>query len=140
SRRYAAHKGDELDVVDVEPIAQGQMALEDAHRQRASTLIVQDTDLLSTLVYGSHYYDYRPRWLVDAVQARRPDLYLLLEIDVPWTPDGVRDRGHAREAMQQLFRDAVAASGSPYAVIRGSWNERLELARDAIGHLLAARE
>lgn len=140
AREYAAGKHGELDIVDVEPIARGQMLLEDTYASHARELIVQDTDLLSTLVYSGHYYDYRPQWLVDAVRARRPDLYLLLETDVPWTADGVRDRGNAREEMQQLFRDAVAGSGAPYVVIRGSREGRLELARDAIGHLLAARE
>jgi NadR type nicotinamide-nucleotide adenylyltransferase len=144
SRDYAAGRselGSELGVDDVEPIARGQMARESAHAAtaaaRGARIVIQDTDLLSTAVYAAHYYDARPAWLADAVRDRRPDLYLLLEIDVPWVADDVRDRGERREEVQGLFRDAVAASGAPYVVIRGGWDERRRQATDAIDRLLA---
>lgn len=143
SREYALAHNAILGPGDVEPIARGQMALEDEHiaaaRTHAAQLVVQDTDLLSTAVYAAHYYGDCPAWVTDAVRARRPDLYLLLEIDVPWIPDGVRDRGHAREEMQQRFRDAVMATGAPAVVITGDWVMRREEAIAAIDRLLASR-
>jgi len=140
SREYALAHHNVLGPDDVDPIAQGQIALEDEHveaaRSRGGRLVVQDTDLLSTLVYASHYYDVSPPWIVDAARARRPDLYLLLETDVPWVPDAVRDRGHEREAIQQMFRDAVRASGVPFVAITGDWTARREQAIAAIDRLL----
>jgi NadR type nicotinamide-nucleotide adenylyltransferase len=128
---------------DHEPIARGQMAREtaaaDAARQSGARLLVQDTDLLSTVVYCAHYYDRCPSWLTEAARARRPDLYLLLEVDVPWVADEVRDRGDRREEVQQLFRDAAAASGSPVVAISGSWNDRLRLAIAAVDRMLHER-
>ncbi len=100
--------------------------------QDVRSLLIQDTDLLSTVVYSGHYYGRCPEWIERGPRARRPDLYLLLEIDVPWVPDDVRDRENRRDEMQQLFRTAVAESGARYIVIRGSWNERFERARQAI--------
>lgn len=134
-RRYATEKGAPLDFNDHGPIARGQIALEDEYRGRGGSLLVQDTDLLSTVVYCQHYFGRCPAWIADAARERRPDLYLLCEIDLPWTPDGVRDRGHAREEMQQLFRDAVRASGVPFVVIAGDADERLAIAVDAIDAL-----
>src|SRR6185503_16257647 len=116
-----------------------QIALEDEYAARARSLVLQDTDLLSTVVYCDHYFGKCPPWIVEKARERRPDLYLLCEIDLPWIADGVRDRGHMRSEMQELFRDAAMASGAPVAIIRGEGNERLERAVDAVDALLLAQ-
>ena len=136
-RDYAERKGAPLDFSDHGPIAHGQIALEDAHIANAPRLVVQDTDLLSTVVYCNHYFGRCPAWIEEAASARRPDLYLLCETDVEWIADGVRDRGHMRDEMQQLFRDAVHASGVASIEIRGGREERLPHATHAIDALLA---
>lgn len=141
-REYADRKGGRLEFSDHGPIARGQMALEDAYRSRASedheSLLIQDTDLLSTAVYCAHYYGHCPRWIQEAARERAPDLYLLLDIDLPWVPDPQRDRGHMRADMQALFRDAVERSGAPFVVIAGDAETRFGAARTAIENLLNA--
>lgn len=137
AREFALLIGRDIVSEDAAEIARGQIALEDAHASRSSRLLIQDTDLLSTAVYSEHYFNQRLHWIEKAAHDRRPDLYLLLEIDVPWVRDDVRDRGTRRDEMQDLFRKAVAASGSPFEVIRGNWEERSERARGAIDRLLA---
>lgn len=138
-RQYAEARGGVLGAGDNEPIARGQMALEDAHTAGTPALVVQDTDLLSTAVYCNHYFGACPEWIADAAIERRPDLYLLCEIDVPWVADDVRDRGHMREEVQSLFRAAVAAAGAPVATITGGWAERFQRAVDAIDALQLTR-
>lgn len=143
SREYALARNNLLGPDDVAPIARGQMALEDeavaAARAHRAPLVIQDTDLLSTMVYAAHYYGACPAWIADAARVRRPDLYLLLDIDVPWIADGVRDQEHARAEIQQRFRDAVAASGTPFVTIGGDWTARREPAVTAIDRRLATR-
>lgn len=136
-REFAVAIGRDIRLEDTDEIARGQIALEDKHSARAERLLIQDTDLLSTVVYSGHYYHYCAPWIVEAARQRRPDLYLLLDIDVPWIPDGVRDREEYREEIQKLFHDAVAASGSPYVSISGSWEQRTERARAAIDAAIA---
>lgn len=135
-REYAARKAGPLDFNDHGPIARGQMALEDEQIGCATSLVVQDTDLLSTVVYCDHYFGKCPTWIAEKAVERRPDLYLLCEIDLPWIADGIRDRGHMREGMQALFRTAVKASGAPFVVIDGDETQRLAKAVDAIDQLL----
>ena len=135
-REFAEAKGGMIDFSDHGPIARGQMALEDAQLALGRPIVVQDTDLLSTVVYCKHYFGRAPDWIVDEAAARAPDLYLLCEIDLPWIADGVRDRGHMRDEMQQLFRDAVMSSGAPVAIVHGEGKERLERAVDAVDALL----
>jgi NadR type nicotinamide-nucleotide adenylyltransferase len=140
-RDYAARKGAPIEFSDHGAIARGQIELEDAHIARAAAegkaLVIQDTDLLSTVVYCEHYFGRCPDWIRAAAAERRPDLYLLMEIDVPWIADEVRDRGgERRDEMQQLFREAVKNSGVEYDVIAGSWAQRYERAMSAIAAVM----
>jgi len=140
-RGYAEKKGGVLSFADHGPIARGQMAIEDEHLGSGNPLLIQDTDLLSTVVYCKHYFGNCPQWIIDAAAERRPDLYLLCEIDLAWVADGVRDRGHMRDEMQGLFRDAVSASGVPFALVTGLGDERVARATEAIdAFLLASRK
>ena len=86
---------------DVAPIAIGQRAGEDRGVAEWGLRwgpnadwppVVLDTDLLSTTVYAEHYYGACPEWIKRAARARMGSLYLLCEPDLPWSPDGVRDR------------------------------------------------
>jgi NadR type nicotinamide-nucleotide adenylyltransferase len=122
---------------DVEPIARGQLAAEEAASRQANRLLVMDTDVLSTAVYGEHYYQHVPSLIGEALRARPAHLYLLADIDLPWHPDPQRDRGHMREEMQRLFRDAVVGSGVPWVEITGTGEDRLARAVAAVDELLA---
>ena len=139
-RHFAALKGAPIDFSDHGTIARGQMALEDEQIARAPAVVIQDTDLLSTVVYCVHYFGRCPAWIEEEAAARRPDLYLICDVDVPWVPDGVRDREYARGEMQALFRRAVTASGVPFVDIRGSRAERLNAAVAAVAAVRAMRD
>ncbi|HKN69057.1 MAG TPA: ATP-binding protein [Gemmatimonadaceae bacterium] len=139
-RDYAVAKGAPLDASDVDAIARGQIAREDEYRSRAARdderLLIGDTDLLSTAVYAAHYYGRAPDWLVDAAHRRRPNLYLLLDIDLPWIADPQRDRGHLRSEMHTLFHSAVEDSGAPFVLVSGDSAARFDAACAAIDALI----
>jgi NadR type nicotinamide-nucleotide adenylyltransferase len=139
-RGFAETLGRPIDFSDHGAIARGQMALEDAAGAGAGSLIVQDTDLLSTVVYCRHYFGRCPPWIEEAAAARRPDLYLLCSADFAWVADGIRDRGGRQEEMQALFVQAVRASGVPAVEIAGTQEERLGRALAAIEGLRAPGE
>ena len=142
-RDYAATKRGPLEFGDHDPIARGQIAREDDYLARAQArdakLLVHDTDLLSTAVYCAHYYACCPPWIEEEARARRPDLYLLLDIDIPWEPDPQRDRGDRRSEMQALFREAVERSGARFVVVSGTDDARFAAAVEAIEALLVDR-
>jgi NadR type nicotinamide-nucleotide adenylyltransferase len=135
-RTFAARKGAPIDFGDHGPIARGQIALEDEHLARAERLLIQDTDLLSTVVYCRHYFGCCPPWIEEAAQSRRPDLYLVCQPDIPWVADGIRDRGHMREELQEMFQRAVADSAVPSVDLHGTREERFARAIDAIAELV----
>jgi NadR type nicotinamide-nucleotide adenylyltransferase len=135
-REFAERKGAPITFEDHGAIARGQVALEDRCRREAEErdvpILIQDTDLLSTTVYCLHYFGECPEWIATLARERRPDLYLLMDIDLPWVADAVRDRGDRRDEMQALFREAVQASGVPFVEIRGRGENRLARALEAI--------
>ena len=134
-REYLDLKGSALEASDVEPIARGQIAAEDAAIARARAIVVKDTDLLSTVVYARHYYGACPAWVEEAALARAGAFYLLLQPDLPWVADGQRDRPHARDEMHALFRDALLAAGVTFVEVGGVGEARL---RSAIQHVEAS--
>lgn len=135
-RTYAAQKNTQLGFADHGPIAHGQMANEDAAIALATNLVFLDTDLVSTVVYCEHYFGQCPSWIGEAARSRAADLYLLLQPDVPWLPDGVRDRGDRRDEMHELFATKMRELRLKYVDIGGTWNERLERAVSAVEALL----
>jgi NadR type nicotinamide-nucleotide adenylyltransferase len=143
-RRHAQAKGAPLEASDVEQIARGQLALEDAAAASAarsdSPLVILDTDLNSTVVYARHYYEFCPAWIDEAARSRRADLYLILDIDVPWVADPQRDRERRRPEMHRLFLDRLEEIAARYVEVNGSWDDRFAHATSAIDALLRERD
>jgi NadR type nicotinamide-nucleotide adenylyltransferase len=136
SREYAEQAKRSLNAEDVSPIASAQIAAEDAAlteaRRRGDNWLFFDTDLISTVVYARHYYGACPAWIEAEAFARRGDLYLLAEIDIPWTPDGVRDRPNEREQLDQAFREALVQFKVSSCHVRGLGEHRLASALKCI--------
>ena len=136
SRAYAETANRSLNAEDVSPIASQQIAAEDAAlteaRRRGDHWLFFDTDLISTVVYARHYYGACPAWIEAEAFARHGDLYLLAEIDIPWTPDSVRDRPNEREQLDQAFRDAMAEFKVNVRHVRGLGEHRLASALKCI--------
>jgi NadR type nicotinamide-nucleotide adenylyltransferase len=139
AREYLDRKRAPLVDADVEPIARGQMAGEDA-ATAAADVVIKDTDLVSTVVYAHHYYGACPAWIERAARERLGDLYLLLHPDVPWVADGLhRDRPAGRTLLHDLFRQRLAALGARAIDITGDWPARRARARASIHALLRTR-
>jgi nicotinamide riboside kinase len=58
---------------------------------------------------------------------------------VPWVKDKIRNSREVREQMQQRFRDALRDRPEPIVELRGSVEERVASAIDAIERHLGLR-
>lgn len=132
ARRFAELYPARLSALTVEPIAKLAMALQDAASVDGPPLVIQDTDLVSTVVYARHYYGACPPWIEGEAAARLADLYLLGLPDLPWVPDGVRDRPTQRQELLNAFRGALQEFGATVVEIGGQGEERTEAALAAI--------
>lgn len=140
SRIYAENKLKQNALLthhDVLPIAQGQMQLENERTPKANKLLICDTDLLETKVYSEIYYKgFTSNDLNKFATENYYNLYFLTNIDMPWEPDGIRDKPHARETMFQTFQNALEIYQKPYVLLSGNLSNRFEVAVKHIQELL----
>jgi nicotinamide riboside kinase len=132
ARGYAEAGGGVLGPGDVEPIARGQQAAENAALGQGLELVVFDTDLVSTALYARHYYRLTVDWIEAAIESYGPSLYLLCDIDLGWSRDPVRDRGGRRDEIHRLFEDELLGRGIEPVLIRGHGPSRYQAALEAV--------
>jgi len=84
-----------------------------------SPFLILDTDLISTVVYARHYYGHCPEWIEREAQARKSDLYLLTDIDIPWVPDSLRDSAAPRESLYDQFAQTLKDYDANVVTITG---------------------
>lgn len=117
-------------------IAGRQNELEDIEARRGGPVLICDTDSFATGVWHERYMAESSA-AVDALVRRHP-LYLLTHHEgVPFVQDGIRDGEAIRGWMTERFVTALADSGRPAVVLRGSLAERVEQGLAAIDELLA---
>lgn len=100
----------------------------------AGAVVIADTTPLMTAVYSQMLFnDDSLNALAMAHQAVY-DVTLLTGLDVPWVSDGLqRDGPHVREPVDAAVRHMLGLSDSPYQVVYGTGEQRLNNALFCIG-------
>ena len=127
--------------IDIIPIAEGQMKLENELAKKADKVLICDTDLLETKVYSQEYYGgFVDPKLDEAAKTNEYDLYLLTYIDTPWEADDLRDRPGMRLEMFNAFEKALKDHNKNYILLKGDKETRLKKAVKAIDKILESKE
>lgn len=126
----------EFSLADIEKIGIAQTKAVQEAEQRANKILFCDTDLITTQIYSEYYLHAIPPILFELEKIIHYDLYFLLDIDVPWVADGLRDLGHKRQEMYQIFKDALDERGIEYIKVSGDWDERLRIIREVVDVLI----
>jgi len=123
---------------DLLTIAKGQLALEDELAAKANRLLICDTDLHVIKVWSDHKYGNCDPEILAHMANRHYDLYLLTYVDIPWEEDPQREHPDPamREYFYNVYKDIVAASGTPWAEIKGGIEERKRKAVEIINYEL----
>jgi NadR type nicotinamide-nucleotide adenylyltransferase len=122
---------------DLDAIARGQAACEDALALDATRLLVCDTDPLLTVVWAETLHGAASPAVRDVAAARRYDLTLLLDVDLPWVADPVRYRPDDRRGFLDRCAAALEAAGRRVVRIDGDGASRLDAAERAARELIA---
>jgi len=135
-REYTEAHGQDLAMADLVAIAEGQVALAraalaDAERAGRHWLVL-DTDPLMTIAWAEMLFGRRDPWF-DRWRGEA-DLYLLMDIDLPFVPDPVRFFGdeERRKRFFDISRAVLEERGVRYAVISGTGDARWEAVLRAV--------
>jgi NadR type nicotinamide-nucleotide adenylyltransferase len=114
---------------DVETIARGQLAWEDAARSAAPQMLILDTHLLSNMLWSQTLFGTAPNWIESALLSRRYDLHLLLDpVGVEWVDDGQRCQANLDERIvfHQACRRWLETHNQVFIEVGGDWDQRRE--------------
>lgn len=116
-------RGENWGAKDFQKIAARQRAIRSTVAQMAGPVLMEDTDPLLTAVWEIMLTGSSSAYLKQ--ETPLADLYLLLDIDVPWEQDGTRyfDDDH-RQKFMHLCLQILQERGANYEVISGTWEER----------------
>jgi HTH-type transcriptional repressor of NAD biosynthesis genes len=131
-------KNGQCDYEDIEKIARGQRASENALAKQANRILFCDTDLLTTTIWSNVLFGTCPAWIYEAADAAHYDIYLVTDIDVPWVDDNQRYLSDKRQEFLDLCIRALEERNRPYIMISGTWEERFTKAVQAVEQLLSA--
>ena len=82
----------------------GQLALEHAVITMAETdFIICDTTFLTVKIWSDAFFGEIPQIVLETLQKHPYDFYVLLDIDLPWQDDPLRDFPNQREHFMDLW-------------------------------------
>ncbi len=126
AREYLETNGPAYTLADLELIARGQLAAEDAAAAKTPGLLLCDTDLLVVKIWSEHAFGSCPAWMLAELDRPRYALTLLLAPDLPWTPDPLREHPDPADRWRfyELYRQELRARGWPFVEISGPPEQR----------------
>ena len=114
----------------------GQLALENELLPQANKLLICDTTFITVKIWSDHIFGQSPPEVVEELGRHHYDYYLLLNIDMPWEDDPLRDFPALREHFMDVWHAELQAIQAEYTVISGLDDERYQNAIGAIDHFL----
>lgn len=126
ARYYCAALTKDCDLQDEVNMFHGQVALEASVLAIAEKeLIFCDTTFLTVKIWSDEVFGETPQVVLDALPKYNYDLYLLLDIDLPWQEDPLRDFPHKREHFMQIWHNELLSLNANYVLV-GGLEDRLD--------------
>jgi len=114
----------------------GQLALEKELLHNAKKLAICDTTFITVKIWSDYTFGKSPQEVLDELPKHSYDLYLLLNIDLPWEEDPLRDFPHMREHFMEVWYKELRALNARYVLISGTGTDRYASAVEAIDTFL----
>jgi NadR type nicotinamide-nucleotide adenylyltransferase len=134
AREYLTQNGTAYTYENLLTIAKGQLANEDAAIESALTQInngganklIIDTDMYVMKVWSEYVFNNCDPFILEQINERRYDLYLLCDIDLPWTSDEMREYPDElpRKELFMIYKDLLVNQTTPWAVVSGIGDDR----------------
>jgi NadR type nicotinamide-nucleotide adenylyltransferase len=114
----------------------GQIVLEKEYLPKANKILICDTTFITVKIWSDYTFGRSPQEVLDELPKHPYDLYLLLNIDLPWEEDPLRDFPHMREHFMEVWYKELQAVNANYVLISGTGQNRYDSAAEAINKFL----
>ncbi len=145
AREYLNKLGHPYQYEDLLKMAKGQLELEEqsilalseAAGERPSILFI-DTDMTVMQVWSEFVFDKCDPFILDQVSRRTYDQYLLMQTDLPWSFDKLREYPdqEKRDRLFNYYYDILQRQSTPWSIIYGTGKSRTDAAISVVEKLL----
>ncbi len=162
AREYLLEHGTNYTFDDLATIAKGQLRLEDEYEskvksQKLKTKIQQearnekqetrniqhstlflDTDMIVMKVWCEYVFGKCHDLILEEIDKRKYDLYLLCNIDLPWVKDELREypEEKTRQELFSIYKNILENQTTPWQLISGIGEARLQNAIEAVDSIM----
>jgi HTH-type transcriptional regulator, transcriptional repressor of NAD biosynthesis genes len=116
-------------------IARTQQRIEQRIASLSNGIVVCDTNATATGVWQQRYMNHTTSEVEAIGSHDKVGYYIITGDEIPFVQDGTRDGEHIRHTMHEEFVRSIEATGVPYAVLRGSREQRLEEAERIVAKI-----
>jgi NadR type nicotinamide-nucleotide adenylyltransferase len=150
ARQYLSENGTKYTYDDLLIIAKGQIANEEKsieiinqnnannNRFGISNKLILDTDMYVMKVWCEYVFNNCHHYILEQINQRSYDLYLLCDIDLPWSADEMReypDDG-PRIELFTIYKELLINQKTPWGIVSGTGKQRTSNAIQLIDQYL----
>lgn len=117
---------------DMHAMAQLQLDTELSALKTKGKSVVCDTDLLTFVIWWEVKFGNCPEDWIRLWLNNLPDFYLLMNIDLPWEDDPLREHPDRRSELMERYQLKIKECKVPFKIISGTGSQRLDHALSAI--------
>jgi NadR type nicotinamide-nucleotide adenylyltransferase len=128
ARQYLSENGTDYTYDDLLTIAKGQLLGEDAHVEKTRDLLIIDTDMHVMKVWCEYVFNNCHPFILEKINERKYDAYLLCDIDLPWTADEMREYPNEehRKELFTIYKETLINQKTPWGIVSGTGVERTQ--------------
>jgi NadR type nicotinamide-nucleotide adenylyltransferase len=135
AREYCSALDREASLEDEINMFHGQLKLEQNYIQASTKpLLICDTTILNVKIWCDYVFHQTPDFIVDEIHHHPYDLYLLMDIDLPWEDDPLRNFKDKRSVFFEIFQKELRDLRATFEVVTGLENDRFFRALEIVQH------
>ncbi|TRZ81457.1 MAG: ATPase [Sediminibacterium sp.] len=146
ARQYLHENGTKYNFDDLLTISKGQLTLEQEAIEKADQLFIEksknkiiiDTNMYVMKVWCEYVFNDCHTFILDQINKRSYDFYLLADIDLPWSADEMREYPDEkpRQELFAIYKDILINQTTPWGIVCGVGDQRTQHAIQLIDKIL----
>jgi len=134
SRTYLENFEGRYSEDDVVEIAKGQHKLIVEKKEYSQNILIADTEIIVCKIWVEYVFKHSNATINNILKEQDFDLYLLCDIDLPWTYDPLRENPNPEERKElfEIYRNTLTQMNLPFEIVRGNDEERISNAINII--------